>query len=206
MKGILKIGIDVDNTLFYCNSLLYKIIAKFKFSSIKHKLKYTEVPIIKETKVNTFFRKVFKFFNPKAYKPCEEAIETINLLHNAGNKIVLITSRPAFGPFVSSLQEWLSSHDVCCDTLVMGCNNKTYYITKNNIDLLIDDLPKNCRDAEKVGQKSILYTGATKLNGKKLKRGKNLSNIASTWKAVWNMVQGVVSDGGSFATGIEKSE
>lgn len=206
MKGILKIGIDVDNTLFYCNSLLYKIIAKFKFSSIKHKLKYTEVPICKETRVGSFYKNVFKFFDPKAYKPCGEAVETINLLHHIGNKIVLITSRPAFGPFVSSLQEWLSIHNVCCDTLVMGCNNKTQYISNNNIDLLIDDLPKNCRDAEKLGQKSILYTGVTKLNDKKLKRGKNLCNIASTWKGVWSMIQGVVSDSGTFATGTEKSE
>lgn len=181
-------------------------MAKFKFSSLKYKLKYVEVPLIKEAKVNSFYRRVFRFFNPNAYKPCEEAIETINLLHQAGNKIVLITSRPAFGPFVSSLQEWLSTHKLNCDTLIMGCNNKTDYITKNKIDLLIDDLPKNCRDAEKVGQKSILYTGATKLNNKKLKRSKNLSNIASTWKAVWNVIQSVVSEGGSFATGNEKSE
>ncbi len=183
-----KIGIDIDNTLFFCPSIIYNIAAKLKFSSSKNKLKFSEIPYRKDVKVNKIWKYAFSFFNPRKYKEFPAAIDTINKLHEEGNQIFLITSRPVLAPFVSSLQEWLNGHNVSYDKLIMGCSNKSAYVAQNNIALLIDDLQRNCKEVEEVGAKTIMFKGSLKTRGGEFKMSKS-ANIVNSWKMVLDKVQ-----------------
>ncbi len=191
MEKLLKIGIDIDNTLVSCKSFLYNLTSTFKFSSIKNKLKYVEIDKnekIKKSKAYLFLKKVFKFFNPDQYEIFPEAIETINYFKDQGYEVQLITSRPKSPAFIYSLREVLQKYNVKYDKLIAGCNNKPQYVKEKGIDILVDDLPSICKEVEYIGKKSILFQGTIK-DDKKLKRFEGISTITTTWSAVRTRVE-----------------
>ena len=207
MEKTLKIGIDIDNTLVCCKSFLYNLTAKLKFSSIKHNLKFVEIQKqqeIKRTKGYLFLQKMFKFFNPDAYEIFPQAIETLNYFQEKGYEVQLITSRPNMSCFVTSLKELLIKHNVPYDKLIAGCNNKPLYVQQNNIDILIDDLPKNCKEVEYLGKKSICFQ-ATLKEDKKLKKFTGISSVSSTWSNVLTFVEEYINTPEDFLLSEQES-
>lgn len=190
------IGVDIDNTLFSCRSLLYNIAAKLKVPVSKRKLKYAEVPYCQDPKVNPLLKGIFKFFNPNKYQEFPEAVKSLNSLYDEGFEIHLLNSRPNINIFVTSVQEWLNNHGVKYHKLIVGCNDKPKYISENNVDILIDDLSKTCKEAEVVGSKSIIFRGSLK---QKLQEGKpekklKYSNIATSWKSVLKKIKDIFAE------------
>ncbi len=176
------IGIDLDKTLFSCNSFLYNFVAGLNFHNDKN-LKHYEVPRDGIYKCS-FINKVFKFFNPSKYKAFPEAVETINSLHDDGYFIFFVSSRPNIKPVISMTYEWLNKHNVKYDKLVLGCKNKPAYAYEKGIKFFIDDLRKNCELMSCKGIKPLLFKGSLKnKNKKKLKPALQLQNFTS-WQDI----------------------
>ncbi len=186
----LKIGIDVDYTLFSCDSLLYKYIARLKTSSNDKKLKYCEISKTQNYKVGLFC-KMIKAFNPKFYKEYHNASKIIKLLKQNGHEIYIITSRPSFQPFVGSLQSWLNDNQIEYDKLIMGCSNKSNFAYLNGLDLMIDDLEHNCKAMENIGIKSLLFKG----DNYAIEDCFDL-DIAHSWTSVYAKIQKFVQERG----------
>lgn len=148
------IGIDLDNTLFSCNSKAYEFVSKLKSES-KEPLKFYEVDNNNIPKNNFFFKKIFKFCNSSYYHELPKAVDTINELFDKGYKIYFISSRPKTKISINLALEWLKNKNVKYDKLVLACNNKPEYSCLNNIDFFIDDKKEICREIGKSGVTSL---------------------------------------------------
>lgn len=187
------IGIDIDNTIFSCRSFLYNFAANLKFSSTNRKLKFSEVPFTENFKKTPLLFKIFPFFNSKNYKESVDAIQVINKLHDEGYQIYLITSRPNFSAFRTTLQEWFAEKGLKYDKLIMGCNNKPLFLYQNSIDLLIDDQASTCLEVEKMGIKSIQFQGFVKQKENKLKINQS-KNMSSSWSLIKEQISQIFNE------------
>ena len=75
----MKIAVDIDNTLFTCHSVVYRVLNKSQKvgkPSAKN-LIYKTVGL--DSKTNSSFLKfVFPMFNPKKYKAFDDAMTTLD--------------------------------------------------------------------------------------------------------------------------------
>lgn len=164
----IKIGIDLDKTLFNCNSFIYKILSNINYHKEKNH-SYYEVPSQGIYKCS-FMNKIFKYLNPSKYYAFPKAIETINSLHDQGYSIYFVSSRPNMKAVVYLTYEWLKNHNVKYDKLVLGCKNKPVYAKNEGINYFIDDLKFTCEKMSDIGIYSFLFNGFIKDNSdKKLK-------------------------------------
>lgn len=177
-----KIGIDLDNTIFSCNSLTYSWVSKIAFQNEK-KIKHFDVNQKAGIKY-TLANKIFKMFNPKKYKEYPGAIETINYLFDKGYGIYFVSSRPNIRPCHAMILGWLEKHNVKYDKLILGCNNKSAYAFAEGIDYFIDDMKKICKTMEDVGIESLMFKGKLKQTGNKKFRRNNGEKIVDSWDDV----------------------
>lgn len=186
------IAIDLDETLFSCNSVIYRILNKLqKPSAINTKLKYKQVE--KQKNVNAGLLRFFsRMFNPDKYKPLNEAVNCINALYNEGNQIIFLSSRPHFLKNLrNSALIWLEKNNVRYDTLIFGCRNKAAFCKTFNVDMLIDDKLENCRNVNAVGTHAINICSDKNFfkNNPSLKNSDPLLFTSATWSSVYLLSQ-----------------
>lgn len=177
-----KIGIDLDKTLFRCNSLVYILLNKINFNKGR-KFKYKEIDpkgIYKGKTVN----KVFKFLNPNKYITYIDAVKTINELHEHGYKIYFVSNRPSLKPIISLTVDSLKKFGVKYDKLVLGCNNKAEYIKQEGINYFIDDIALICNSViTRTDAKPLWFTPKIK-NNREVKYTLTGFENFSTWKSI----------------------
>lgn len=158
----MRIAIDLDKTIFDCDSVLYNIISSL-MSSKKgaNRLSYSIVDI-NQTYGDSFLSVLIKELNHKYYNQIENAIENIKQWHLDGNEIVLLSSRPNLKVLKKMVISWLEDFDVPFTMLVIGCSNKALFCQKYKIGVLIDDSKHNCLNAKKLGVNAIHFRGSKK--------------------------------------------
>lgn len=152
------IAIDLDKTLFSCESVIYKVLTKIQTpSNINKKLKYKTVP--KQNYVNVgWLKTILSIFDPDKYSSSKAAIECINTLHSEDNQIILLSSRPyKIKALRNAALKWLNKNKVHYDSLIFGCGNKAAFCSAFNVDILIDDKLTNCLNANKKGTSAINF-------------------------------------------------
>ena len=180
-----RIGIDLDNTVFFCDSGVYRFVASLNFSTFRGALSYAEVDCNTARAVCPILKKAFKFLNPAAYMPDPHAIEVINSLRANGAEICFISSRPHIKPMIAHTTEWLQRNNVSCDRLILGCHNKAGFAKANHFDFLIDDQKSVCRASHRRGVHVIQFCGG----GKKDDCSANFV-VLSTWQEIERYILG----------------
>lgn len=197
----MNIAIDLDETLFSCKSVVYKVLTKVQTpSNINKKLKYK--PVTKQNDVNVGWLKFLcGFFNPDKYVEKANAISTINKLSAEGHKIIFLSSRPNQIKTLKQIAlKWLNDNKVNYDALIFGCQNKAAFCDLFKIDVLIDDKLKSCVNSTKFNVDAInldekkVGTISEKQQNKANKIinshiDNKLLHFAGSWNAVYFLTQ-----------------
>jgi FMN phosphatase YigB (HAD superfamily) len=175
------IAIDIDNTLFTCNSIVYKVLNKIQKVGKPNAKNLTYKTVTPDGKTNqSFLRLLFPMLNAKKFTALEGALETLTEWKKEGHEIVLLTNRPAkIKAMKNATLALLEYHNVSYDKLVMGCKNKHLFCKQFGIPLLIDDNEKNCTNANSKGITSIRIGKQNKDNNPQ-----GISFNVDSWKTV----------------------
>jgi len=181
----MKIAIDIDKTIFNCNTVLYKLINTYLINQdLNKKLKYKVVDL---DEYSLYINKIIKFFskmhNPDFYVIEKEASDTIKKWIDKGDEIILLSSRPSAKSLVGALLICLKKYEVPFTQVVVSCNNKASYCKKENIDVLIDDSHYICNNAKQIGIESIWYI-AKYNNQPEKKPSIDYLKTAKSWKEI----------------------
>ncbi len=160
------IAIDIDNTLFTCNSIVYKVLNKIQKVGKPDAKDLTYHTVSHEGKISeSFLRLLFPMLNAKKFKALDGALETLEHWRNQGHEIVLLTNRPAkIKAMKNATLALLKYHNVTYDKLVMGCKNKHLFCKQFGIPLLVDDNEQNCNNAISKGITAIRIGNENKGN------------------------------------------
>ena len=162
------IGIDIDDTIADTCEVILNYAQEYTIDVLKRE------PILKDGSCNThfytqylhdwkegedidflneFYEKIIMEIRPKTL-----AIKYLQKLHDEGHKIILITARWETDIFdvVKRTEEWIKTHNVPCDKLIINAENKLIACEKENVDLFIDDSFSNCQMVSESGIKSFL--------------------------------------------------
>ena len=131
-----------------------------------------------------FFSKYYKIFIENV-NPKPDAIETINKLHDEGNKIVLITSRDNFANVNARVEteKWLQKQGIKYDNLVTDVYSKYQACLDNNVELFIDDSYKNCMEMASNGIEVFMVDAKYNysLNDEKIRR-------VYSWPEIYSLI------------------
>lgn len=178
------IAIDIDNTLLRCRSLVYELmsIVERKVSSGNS----NKTPfVMKKGEARRFANKHRNFLfgklgNIKMYEQIDGALDVINKICESGNQVVFLSNRPNIRFLNNVVMEWLEQNKVQYDFVVVNCGNKAEFCKKHNIELLIDDSVKNCREASKAGIKTILFGAENSSETKTTKKHKQSRHVEAS--------------------------
>lgn len=112
------------------------------------------------------------------------AAEALRLLREAGHEIVILTARQKawFGNPVNLSRDWLEKRKIPYDEIVAEVWDKGAYCADRRIEILVDDNPDICLEAEKRGVHTVLFLGKHNLS-----RASSFRS-ASTWKAAGEQI------------------
>lgn len=162
------IGIDMDDTICSTNELI--IVEADKYD--KEVLGGTGVKDVKAYEFNDmlgwepemkgqFFHDRLEYIMGNA-EIKEGARDVINRLHDAGNKIIIITFRKAkylTDPYKLT-KDWLDRNGVKYDKIYADTGSKVDECLDNKVDLFIDDKESHCAEVNEAGIDVILFTNA----------------------------------------------
>lgn len=176
----MKIAVDIDNTLFTCHSVVYRVLNKSQKVGKPSAKNLTYKTVGPDSKTNSsFFKFVFPMFNPKKYEAFDDAMATLDKWQRLGHEVTLLTNRPSKISFMKKATvELLDYFDVPFDTLVMGCKNKHLFCEEFGISVLVDDNKQNCKN---VNHKGIV---AINFNPKNKNSQDGLLFKANSWKNI----------------------
>ncbi len=158
----MNIAIDIDDTLTNSFDYFQPFVAEF-FNADSEELKeknisYGNLPDEWKSRELEFCKKYYdRTAALTPFKP--DAKSSVDALKNAGHRIIIITGRTnAFyqDPYKTTREE-LENGNIAYDRLICTLD-KDKACKDERIDILIDDMPKNCLSAEKAGVKAILFT------------------------------------------------
>lgn len=122
-------------------------------------------------------------------QPKIDAPEVIQKLKEEGHKIYIITSRyenEVYPNVIMPTKEWFMKNKIPYDELVMDVQEKAKACKKYGIDLFIDDSITHCRNIEKEGIKTLVYT--TTMNQAVEVEKEGLTR-AYSWPQIYYLVQ-----------------
>ena len=194
----MRIGIDVDNTITNTLDKLKKHSIKYNEEVIKRGLKINPKGYSTSTLFNWTTEENLIYCNKYlreivlSAKIKDNAIEIINKLKDEGNKIYIITARrtPTFIDPYSTTKEQIEKYGIKYDEIVANCVDKYKYCKEKNIDIMIDDEPKNVNDISKY----IPVIAFKYLHNEECK-GKNIIKV-NTWNEVYEEYQKIKNTGG----------
>ena len=154
----MKIGIDVDNTITNTLPILKEYCKKYNDEIIKRNLKmnekgYTTNTLYEWSKeenlifCNKYFHEIFMKVDVK-----ENAGGIIKKIKSEGNEIHIITARsePSVIDPYNITKDFLDKNNIIYDKIIVNCKDKYTYCQENNIDIMIDDEPKNINNISKI--------------------------------------------------------
>lgn len=162
----MKIGIDIDNVLSNFNEVL---LNKY----IEHDKSINGKGIVNK---NVYIREMFdwnKEYEEKFYKdnienfanlfePIKDCSKYIKLLKEEGNTIYIISGRDNgeySDPYKMTI-DWLKKYDIVYDKIFLvdayNSHSKTEICLEHNIDVMIDDSKRMCKDIKDNGIRALL--------------------------------------------------
>lgn len=149
----MRIGIDIDNTIVNTRETVFKYKRKSKF---KHNKGYYLFWPKEEQEefLDQYVEEIHLNAEVKEY-----AKEAIDLLHDKGHEIILITYRSNIRSSSSNAntKKYLKEHHIYYDDILFGSFNKGKVCKEHHIDLLIDDSLENIESAAKEGIQVLVY-------------------------------------------------
>ena len=185
----MRIGVDIDNVLSNFNEIL---LNKY----IEHDKSINGKGIVNQ---DVYIRDMFnwdKEYEEKFYKenieyfaslfePIEECSKYIKLLKEEGNTIYIISGRDNgeySNPYKMTI-DWLKKYDIVYDKLFLvdayNSHSKTEICLECNIDVMIDDSKRMCKDIKDNGIRALLMD--TPYN-----RDTNEFERVNSWKEIYN--------------------
>ena len=150
----MKIGIDIDGVLTDYFKFIVTYGIKFCYeNNINYKIseeKYYEGELLNITdeEIEMFWNKYLEFYGSR-YPVRQYASEVIKKLKE-NNEIYIITARneeglpeDKIGLMKTFTQNWLKDNNIVYDSLAFVSGNKVEYCLKNNIDIIVEDSPRN---------------------------------------------------------------
>lgn len=150
----MRIGIDIDGVMTDMDTFMYDYGIKFcQERGITYHPKrgeyYENAALgITDEQVEMFWNEYLEFYATN-YGPREFAKEVIHQLKEK-HEIYIITARneeglppETYGQMQSMVKNWLKQNEIEYDKLIFTKNGKLPYCIENNIELMIDDSPKN---------------------------------------------------------------
>lgn len=186
----MRIGIDIDNTVSNTNELIIEEFLKYDYNNLGNRgfrnrdaYLFSEMFNVTESEFMTFIEKYYHRIIPKI--PAKShAAEVINRLRKEGYEIYFITHRNKIefkNPY-SITKKWLKRNGFTYDKLVVDSGDKGEAAVKYNIDLFIDDLPKNL---ERIAAKNIDVLMVDIYYNRKENRFKRVIS----WEEVYNIIK-----------------
>lgn len=185
----MRIGVDIDNVLSNFNEVL---LNKY----IEHDKSINGKGIVNQ---DVYIRDMFnwdKEYEEKFYKenieyfasffePIKECSKYIKLLKEEGNTIYIISGRDNgeySNPYRMTI-DWLKKYDIVYDKLFLvdayNSHSKTEVCLEYNIDVMIDDSKRMCKDIQDNGIRTLLMD--TPYN-----RDTNEFERVNSWKEIYN--------------------
>lgn len=153
----MRIGIDIDGVVIDTAKFVADYGTKFCYENgIEYKIKDDEYGEDKALGISPkdaekFWNKYLPYYAME-YKPREFAVEVISKLKES-NEIYIITARNEegfteeyYGHMQEIVKEWLKKNEINYDKLIFTKGSKLPYCLENNIDVMIEDSPKNVTD------------------------------------------------------------
>ena len=148
----MRIGVDIDGVLTNLEEFGKDFGSKYLFQ--KNMLVENEDFVSKfynlDTKLdNEFWSKAISDYLSIKSRPF--AGEVIDKLKEENNQIIIITNRVSDLKYCDidsknmkkNIIEWLKENNIHYDDLIFSNGDKKTHIINNNIDIMIDDIPKN---------------------------------------------------------------
>lgn len=182
----MNIAIDIDDTLTDSFEYFQPFVAEFFGADIcelqERNISYSNLPAEWRERELDFCRAYYdRVVADTPFKPY--AAEGIRALKAAGHRIIIITGRTvAFytDPYNTTSLE-LKNGDICYDRLICTLD-KGKACLDEKIDLLIDDMPKNCDAAAALGIGTLLFESRANL-------GEDVRHTrVSSWRAVVDLI------------------
>lgn len=151
----MRVGIDIDGVLTNIEEFEIDYGSKYFYENgnldlIKQNLRIDQKEFyIDESYSDDFWSKgIYDYIR---IKPRNFASEVINRLKKDGNTICIITNRISDLTYCDITPDemkqiviqWLDENSIYYDELIFSEGDKTKFIIDNNIDIMIDDNPKN---------------------------------------------------------------
>ena len=159
-------GIDIDDVITNTSEAMKDYIMKYdKNGDISNHME----DVMRGDMTNPIIKKFFEENSAKIFtdaKMKENANEVIQRWIDNGNEIVIITTRGEirFKGSTEITQNYFKLNNIPYTEILFNSFDKAEVCKKNNIDLMIDDSEKYCREVEKENIKSILFTSEINRN------------------------------------------
>ena len=185
----MKIGIDIDNVLSNFNDVLLNEYKKHDNAINGKGIVHLDLYIRdmfnwdKEYEKN-FYKENIEYF-ASLFEPIEECSKYVKLLKEEGNTIYIISGRDNgeySNPYEMTI-DWLKKYDIVYDKLFLvdayNSHSKAEICLECNIDVMIDDSKRMCKDIKDNGIRALLMD--TPYN-----RDTNEFERVNSWKEIYN--------------------
>lgn len=193
---IMKIAIDIDNTLLRCKSKIYNLISKLERASLfksfgKVKLFQRDDHSI----ITTRYRPLLgRLSDVNCLEEIEGASGVINSLSEDGNEVFFLSSRPNIKFLNEVILEWLQNHKIKYNFVALNCGDKSKFCEKYGIDMLIDDGLKKIQGVNSRKIESIWFNpDGQKADTTKLKYPK-LFHGAGSWEEIEKIAKEIAEE------------
>ena len=185
----MRIGIDIDNVLSNFNDVLLNEYKKhdnaINGKGIVHQDLYIRDMFNWDKEYEEkFYKENIEYF-VNLFEPIEECSKYIKLLKEEGNTIYIISGRDNgeySNPYKMTI-DWLKKYDIVYDKLFLvdayNSHSKTEICLECNIDVMIDDSKRMCKDIKDNGIRALLMD--TPYN-----RDTNEFERVNSWKEIYN--------------------
>lgn len=156
----MRIGIDIDDVITDTSIEMKDYIMQYDENG---ELSNYMEDVMRGDMTNPTIKKFFAENSTKIFsnaKMKDNANEVIRRWLKAGNEIFIITSRGEikFKDSTKITTEYLKLHDIQYTKILFNSFEKAKICKDNNIDIMIDDSEKYCKEIAQEGIKSILFT------------------------------------------------
>ena len=148
----MRIGIDLDDTITNSSDVFVEYAKKYNCEkSITHEININEldqqIAFGWDSNNQKEFREKYLRNVLLNAKPNKDVIETLNDIWKSGNEIVIITARSdkEIKDMEKITKEWLKTHDIKYNKLIMGNKEKDQICVEEKIDVFIDDNVDFCK-------------------------------------------------------------
>ena len=196
----MKIGIDIDDTIANSFETVFADSQKFDIEVVGNNgalrnMGKAQDHHYMETIYNWSEQQAEQFWITYLMKyitksqPKEDAPSVIQKLKEQGHKIYIITSRyenEIYPNVINPTKEWFTKNKIPYDELVINVQEKAKACKEHDIDLFIDDSITHCRNIQKEGIKTLVYT--TSMN-QAIEVEKEGLTRAYSWTQIYYIIQ-----------------